>query len=459
MNVASQRIPSTSPPRAPGPAGHLLWGNAAELGRDPLTALSRWQRAHGDVVRLRMGTSTVHVVTHPHGVKHVLQDNHTGYDKETRGYAKLKLFLGEGLLTSDGDLWRRQRRLAQPAFHHLRVAALADVVVRAAEDTRSAWERLASRCEPFDVAREMMRVTLRVVGEALFGVDLSREAAQVQEAIRFIQADAGRRIHGVIDVPLAIPTPNNLRLRRATAILDRILLRVIRERRAEVARGERACDLLGMLLEACGHDGMDDRQLRDELMTMLLAGHESTANALTWCWLSLADNEPVRARLHAELTEVLGDRRATFEDLARLPYTTAIIKETLRLYPPAWSMGRAPIADDEIGGFHIPKRTLVILSPYVTQRHRDFWEEPDVFEPQRFIDDPSRDKLKHGYFPFGAGPRVCIGNQLAMMEAVLALATLARGLRLDLEEGQTVALDPHITLRPRGAVWMNACAV
>lgn len=458
MNVAPESLRSTSPRRAPSPPGHLLWGNAAELGRDPLAALTKWQRAHGDVVRLRMGGATVHVVTHPHGVKHVLQDEHTRYGKATRGYAKLELFLGEGLLTSDGELWRRQRRLAQPAFHHQRVAALAGVVVRAAEDTLARWQRLAARREPFDVAGEMMRVTLRVVGEALFGVDLSREATEVQEAIRFIQADAGRRIHGVVDVPLVIPTPNNLRLRRAIGVLDRILLRVIRERRAQLARGESACDLLGMLLEACGDDGMHDRQLRDELMTMLLAGHESTANALTFCWLSLAAHEPVRTRLHAELAAVLGDRRATFDDLTRLPYTTAVIKETLRLYPPAWSMGRAPTTDDEIAGFHIPKGTLVILSPYVTQRHRDFWPEPDVFEPQRFIDDPSRDKLKHGYFPFGAGPRVCIGNQLAMMEAVLVLATLARELRLDLEPGQTVALDPHITLRPRGAVWMSACA-
>jgi cytochrome P450 len=445
--------------KAPSPPGHILWGHAPELSRDPLGALLRWQREHGDVVRIRLGTDVAHVVTHPHDVRRVLQENHTNYSKDTRGYAKLSLIMGRGLLTSDGDHWRKQRRLAQPAFHRRRIAALADIVVNAAEDALVSWRRYATRGEPFDVAQEMMRIALRVVGEALFGVDLSQEATRVQDAIRFIQQDAGRRIHSAFDVPLAVPTPNNVKLQRATAALDEILHRVIRRRRQQIEGGDAANDLLGMLLQACsGEVGMSDAELRDELMTMFLAGHESTANALTWCWCLLSEHGDVRDRMRDEARAVLGARRATYEDVAALRFTAAVFKETMRLYPPAWSMGRAPIEEALIGGYPVPAGSLVFLSPYVTHRHPAFWDEPEAFRPQRFVDDPSRDKLAAGYFPFGAGPRRCIGLHFAMMEGVLVLATIARELSLTLDRGQLLAVEPNITLRPRGSVWVKACA-
>jgi cytochrome P450 len=301
----------------------------------------------------------------------------------------------------------------------------------------------------------MMRLTLRIVSECLFGLDLSAESADTRAAIQFIQQDANRRITAVWDVPFSWPTAHNRRLRAARATLDRILARVIVDRRPGEDRG----DLLSMLIDARDadtDDRMSESQLRDELVTMFLAGHESTANALSWLFFLLSRHPEVARELTSELARELGGRAPTTADLPRLPYCQAVIKETMRLYPPAWSMGRAPIDDDVIGGFTIPRGSLVILAPWATHRHPAFWTNPEGFDPSRFLrTEPDR----YAYFPFGGGPRLCIGMGFALLEAELVLATIAQRYRLDLVPGQAVEPEPQITLRPRRGVRVTAHAV
>lgn len=443
---------------APSPPAHPLLGHAPILARDPLGALVSWMREHGDVLRLRLGAATAHVVFHPDHVRWVLQENHRNYTKGTRGYATLKLFMGNGLLTSDGDFWRRQRRIAQPAFHRDRVAVLGEAMARAAEGGVRRIDAFAKQAAPFDAAAEMMRITLQIVGETLFGVDLASEAAAVQGAIRFLQEDANRRTGAVYAIPLGIPTPKNRRLVEARATLDAILRRVVEERRKS---GAKIPDLLGMLMDARDEEtgrSMTDAELRDEVMTMFLAGHESTANALTWTWYLLSRHPAIERRLHAELAGALGDRPPAPADLPRLPFCKAVIQEAMRLYPPAWSLGRAPTEDDRIGGYSIPRGKVVIIAPWATHRHPAFWERPESFEPDRFLGDAAQERALAAYFPFGAGPRLCIGMGFAMMEAGLVLAAVAQRFRLDLVPGQRVEPEALITLRPRFGLRMTAHA-
>jgi cytochrome P450 len=411
---------------------------------------------YGDVIRLRLGTRPAHAVFHPDHVRWVLQENHKNYTKQTPGYATLKLFMGNGLLTSDGDFWRRQRRIAQPAFHRERLAGLGAMMALAADEAAARIHGLAKSGRPFDVAAEMMRITLRIVGETLFGVNLSAEAAVVQKAIRFLQEDANRRTSSVFTIPLRFPTPKNRELVSARATLDAILWKVVSERRRA---GIHAADLLGMLMDARDEEtgeSMSDEQLRDEVMTMFLAGHESTANALTWTWYLLSLHPAVERTLQEELAGVLGGRTPAVEDLPKLAYCKAVLQESMRLYPPAWSVGRAPIEDDRIGGYSIPSGHVVIIVPYATHRHPGVWENPEGFEPGRFLGESGQERARSAYFPFGAGPRVCIGSGFAMMEAQLVLATIAQRVRLDLVPGHPIELEPLITLRPRFGMKMTA---
>jgi cytochrome P450 len=449
---------------APSPPAHPILGHAPALGRDPLGSLLRWMQEVGDVIQLRLGARHAHAVFHPDHVRWVLQENQKNYGKKTRGYETLSLFMGNGLLTSDGEPWKKQRRLLQPAFHREKIVAFGSAMTRAAEAAIERWEPWAEAGRPFDAAEEMMRITLRIVGETLFSVDLSAEADVVREAIRFLQEDANRRISAVFNVPLALPTKKNRELYRARRALDALIFRVMADRRRTGrARGqeERSTDLLGMLMRARDADtgeAMSDEEIRDELMTMFLAGHESTSNALTWTWYLLAQNPSAARRLRAELASVLGGRAPSIEDLPKLSFTRAVLQESMRLYPPAWSVGRAPIEDDVIGGYRIPAGSLVIVAPWATHRHPAFWENPEGFDPDRFLAEGAgaADRDKYRYIPFGAGPRVCIGNTFAMVEAQLVLATIAQRFRLDLVPGHPVEPEPLITLRPRFGLRVTA---
>lgn len=439
------------PPKPPPPS--FLLGHLKQLQDDALGTFAADFHAHGDVIGYRFGPIRALLLAHPEHVQHVLMANQANYDKKVISYQRMKTLLGEGLLTSQGRFWQRQRRIAQPAFNHRRIVSFAGAMVRAAEETSAAWS--AGGEDTVDVHREMMRLTLRIAAETLFGADVSSDAAAVGRALNAVLADFNERLYALLPLPEWIPTPANRRLVRAKRTLDELVLRIIAERRHSSARPD---DLLTRLMEARDQETgetMTDRQLRDESMTMLIAGHETTAGALAFTWYLLAKHPDVARRLRAELDDVLGGRPPAAEDLSDLPYTKAVIEESMRLYPPAWVVERRAIRDDAVGGFKIPARTVVMTSSWVTHRHPDFWDDPERFDPDRFLPGAPRLKHRFAYYPFGGGPRVCVGGAFAMLEARLVLATLAQRHELDLIPGDRLELDPNVTLRPRAGLRMT----
>lgn len=398
---------------------------------------------------------TAHVVAHPTDVQTVLQDPQHVFTKNTRGYQKLRSFLGDGLVTSDGEFWRRQRRIAQPAFSRQRILDFTPTMVRAAEDLCAKWERDAARGEAIDVSQDMNRVTLRIAGETLLSTDPSDQASDIARAIDVVLHEAVARINSPLGVPESWPTPRNVRFRRAAEDLDRIVLATISARRSGA---ERSDDLAQMLVEARDPEtgeGMSDRQLRDEIMTMFLAGHETTANALTWTLTLLSRFPSIARALHEEAVEVLGDRSACAEDLPRLDLARRVFLESMRLYPPVWVVGRSPSVDVELGGFDIPQGSLVFVCQWITHRHPDFWENPEGFDPDRWLPERAKSLHRYQYFPFALGPRMCIGAGFAQQEAQLLLATFVRRFRLDLVPGHPVVPEPLVTLRPKHGVLMH----
>ncbi|MBF5042914.1 cytochrome P450 [Aggregicoccus sp. 17bor-14] len=453
-------LPSPTPQparRPPGPRGAPLLGCLREMQKDPLTFLVSQARAHGDVVQFPIGPRRITLLVGPDAIRHVLQDNARGYDKQTPGFNVVRELLGQGLLTSEGDFWLRQRRLAQPAFHRQRLASFAHTM---ASEAQTLAEALLQRRGqgPFDVAEGLSRLALRVASLTLFGAEMDEEAAEVGRVLPEMQELANARIMNPLSPPRALPTPGNRRADRAIATLDRVVHGIIAERRKQGA--DARADLLSLLMEAQDADTgerMSDVQLRDEVMTLLLAGHETSASGLTWAVALLSRHPDVRRRLQQEAAEVCaGGRLPGVEDLPRLAYTRRVVDEVLRLFPPAWIFSRSAIAADTVAGYALPARSLVLLSPYVTHRHPGLWDNPEGFDPERFLPERERERPRFAYFPFGGGPRLCIGNQFALMEMVLVLATLATRVRLDLEPGRPFFPGPAITLRPRPGVWVTA---
>jgi cytochrome P450 len=406
---------------------------------------------YGDVVRYDVGRIVAHVLRHPDDIKHVLQENHANYIKG-RGLRKLKIFLGEGLLTSEGAHWLRQRRLIQPAFHRARLEALVGKMARATEAMADEWEAIAERGETIDVAREMMRLTLEIASTTLFSVSTRGSADKVGSALSVALREAVRRTFAIVEVPLRVPTPRNVAYREAMRALDSVVYGIIAERRKTPGGDD---DLLSMLIEtrdeATG-EAMTDAQLRDEVMTLFLAGHETTANQLAWTFYLLSKHPAERRRLESEVDTVLGDRSPTFDDLAKLTRTRATIDESLRIFPPVWIFGRTALEDDVVRGYRIPKGSFVGVSPYLLHRHPAYWKNPEGFDPDRFDAASSAGRHKYAYLPFGGGPRVCIGNHFAIMEAQVVLSVLSRRFRVELLPGARVEPEPLITLRPKGGI-------
>ncbi len=394
------------------------------------------------------------LIVHPDHIEQVLKTNAHNYDKRAWGYKQLKLLVGDGLITSDGKAWQHQRRTAQPAFAHQRLFERADLIADAAEVMAARWLEHATRGCPLDVHREMMALTLQVVGQLVLGVDLTRETGAVADALHIALEEITHRNYAMMPWPLSIPTPHNRRLRGAIRTIDDVIRMIIEQRGRRV--GEQG-DLLAMLMaESAAGLGRKQHEveLRQQIMTIILTGHESTANALTWTWYLLSTHPEVARTLRGELARVLGGRSPTVSDLQRLPYCHMVFREAMRLYPPVWFMQRRAMADDRIGGYHIPAGSILFLSPFVTHRHPDFWAQPEAFDPEHFQPQAMAQRPRLAYFPFGGGARSCIGAGLATLESTLILATLAQRFELAPVSTHPVVPQASVTLRPRDGMKM-----
>jgi cytochrome P450 len=438
----------------PGPKSWIPGRHLRALQYRPLEFLRELAAEYGDAALFRIGPQRVFFFRHPDLVRDVLVARNASFMKGL-ALQRTKVVLGEGLLTSEGELHKRQRRLAQPAFHRERIQHYGEVMVEKAVRTREKW----TDGQEIDVAHEMMRLTLAVVAQTLFDADVDNEADDIGTALTELILMFPLLVHPLSRLLMRFPLlPQIRRFRRSLERLDRTIYGIIEERRrAGVDRG----DLLSMLLLATDVEGdggsMTDTQLRDETMTIFLAGHETTANALAWTWYQLARNPDAERELRRELDAVLGGRTPGPADYPRLPYTEMVLAESMRLYPPAWGIGRYALEDVQIGQWTVPRNTLVLVSPGVTHRDARFWPDPERFDPLRFTAGAKAARPKMAYFPFGAGPRICIGESFAWMEGVLLLATLAQ--RWKFEKGPDVDAQALITLRPKSPMKMRVRAV
>ena len=440
----------------PGPRGNVVLGSIGDLYRDRLRFVLDVARTYGDVAQYRVAHMRMYQVNHPAGVGRLLHDNHRNYSKDVATFGTLRLILGNGLLTSDGDFWRRQRRLAQPAFHQRRVTAFGDLMIDATLAMLERWRPSVAQDQPLDVATEFMHLTLEVATRALFSASIERDVDAIGRAITTLLNEVTFRFTFPFYPPLKVPTPRNRRFLAARATLDGVIYGIIAERRRQPGEHD---DLLALLMEARDEktgEGMSDRQLRDEVITLFVAGHETTANALSWSSYLLSTHVAVARKMRAEVDEALQGRIPTAADLSNLPYTRMVIDETLRLYPPAWITNRRAIEDDTICGYRIPAEAIVSISPYVTHRDPTLWQNPEGFDPDRFAPERSSGRPHFAYFPFGGGPHQCIGKRFALLEATLVLALLTQQYELHLLPGRRVETVAMATLRPRYGMWMTA---
>jgi cytochrome P450 len=430
----------------PGPRGYPILGVLPHLRSNPIRTFLEAADRYGDLVHLKAGPYHGFLLTDPADIRHVLQDNARNYHKSPL-YDRLRDNIGNGLLTSEDALWLRQRRLAQPAFHRPRLIAMAEAMVGCTEEMLQRWDHTASLGEPVDLVAEMMALTQAIIVRTMFSTDLGAAADVVNRTWPIIN----RRISETFwatKLETTLPLPANRRFWRALRELETVVYRIIADRRRS---GRDEPDLLSMFLSARDDEtgaGMTDRQLRDEVVTMLLAGHETTSLALSWTYYLLSQHPAVGRDVAAEVDRVVGGRRPSFADLEKLTVTRRVIEESLRLYPPAWGFSRQALGDDEIGGYHIPKGALAFVIPFVVHRRPKLWPEPERFDPDRFAPEHEAARHRFAYIPFGGGPRGCIGNHFAMTEALLIVAAIAPRYRIELVPGQHIRAEPLITLRP-----------
>ncbi len=426
----------------PGPKGRALLHSLLTIKRDRLAFVLEAGERYGDVVGFGMGQRKVFLLRHPEHIRYVLAENPANYRKGL-GIEEARPLLGYGLLSSDGELWTRQRRLLQAAFHAGRLDSYRQIIVAASEKMAAQWRTGAT----IDAAREMTRLTVTIVGQTLLGIDLEEEAEDIATDLHTLTSEAMARMSRIVPIPRGVPLPSNLRAARALRRMEARVSRMIDERRSHPTDG---ADLLSVLIETEAANG-GRQQVRDELMTALVAGHETTAAALSWAWRLLSQHPEVAERLQEELETVLGSEEPTMATLPKLAYTKAVIEETIRLYPPVWLLPRKNIAADTIGTFHVPPQSEVLLCLYSMHRHPAFWDQPDRFLPERFLRDKNARHFA-AYLPFGAGPRTCIGSRLGLMEATLVLAILARRFRAEAIPGKPVHAEASLSLHARNGV-------
>lgn len=438
----------------PGPQGYPLVGALPKIRKDPLQFLVQAARQYGDLVCLGgMGNQKFFLVNHPRDIEHVLKTNYRNYTKGTN-FQLIKSFAGEGLFLSEGDFWRSQRKLIQPAFHVPRLAALATSITAATETAVERWRPRADARQPMDVEHELLHLSLEIAVRTLFGSDVAEDSEAVRKSVSVAFSHLHEKVWSFAPLPLWMPTPANLRFQRAVASMDEVVYRIIRDRRRSGVEGN---DVLSMLLAVRDENGerMPDRQVRDEVVTMLVAGHESTAITLAWTLALLSRHPDIERRVCDELDATLGGRLPTFADLPGLSYLGMVLKESMRLYPAFWMFTRTPVEDDEVGGHTIPAGSVLLFSSYVTHRRADFWPNPEAVDPERFTPERVAERPAFSYLPFGGGPRQCIGMRLAEFQSQLMLATILQRFGFHLVPGRRIEPEATLSLRPKGGLWMT----
>jgi cytochrome P450 len=441
--------------RGPGPPWYRAPGVLLRLRKSPLEECLRLRREFGDLVHFRFAQAHVFLVSHPDAIARILRDNAEGYSKRAREYEAMKPVLGEGLLTSDGEHWKRQRRTMQPAFRHKELGRLVELMTAETEARLSGWREVARDNHAFDVSREMTRLTLTIVGKALFRTDLSGDADSIGRAVALLNRHMAEDSVLLFELPHWIPTARNRSFRRAKETVDARLRELACAARASDGNGHDLLSLMSSARDPETGEAMSATELRDEIITLLAAGHETTASALSWTFHLLSQHPGVADALAAEADRVFGDPPPRLEDLAELRYARSVLEESMRLFPPAWGVARRAERTDEIAGRRIPQGSIMEIFLYATHRHPDFWERPDEFEPDRFLPERAAPRHRFAYLPFGAGPRVCIGKEFALMEATVVLAMAAQRFRFAPAPGHPIDLEPLITLRPRYGVWLK----
>jgi len=438
----------------PGPKGHLIMGSLPDIQRDRLGFMVDLLK-YGPVSKFRAGPTSVIQVSSPEGVQHVLQANNHNYDKKALSFEPLRDLIGDGLLLSDGDLWRKQRRLMQPVFHRQKIQVFADMMGAETAAVLDSWGQAAASGQPLNIQQEMMRFTLSIITRALFNERIGDENGSIGKNLTTLLEDSIYRFDHPFYPPRNIPTPRNRRYQQAKAELVAVIDGLVERRRASVGEYGDLLDMLMLAKDEESGEGMSKEQLRYELLTLFIAGHETTALLLAWAFYLIAQHPQVRARMQAEADQVLGGRIPTLDDLPNLKYTRMVMDETMRLYPPAWLTNRRAIEADEIEGFAIPTGAQLTVSPYATHHDPALWPDPFQFDPERFTPERSADRHRYAYFPFGGGPRVCIGNNFALMEAQMFLAAVAQSYRLEPVPDRPVEPEALITLRPKDGPWMT----
>jgi cytochrome P450 len=438
--------------RPPGPRGKPLVGSILDFRRDILRALLDGWHEYGDIVEFNVAGAS-YLVAKPDYIGHILRDNESNYPHAPFLDARWAKTVGNGLVTSKGDFWARQRRLADPAFHQDRIAGFGQIMTETTQEMLETWKPAAERGEPIDVREQMIRLTITILSKAMFSADIWEKTDTISRVVGVLLTHASNRLFSPIDLPEQLPLPSHRRYIAARDEFDKLIYGIIAERRREPRN-----DLLSMFIAAKDEktgEHMSDEQVRDEVRTMFIAGHETTATSLAWTWYLLSMHPQVAMRLRTELADVLNGRPPTTGDLPQLTYTWRVIQESLRLYPPIWMYLRTASEDDVIGGYRIRAGKNIYLSPYITHRHLDFWENPEGFDPDRFAPEKTQGWHRFRYWPFGGGPRKCIGNNFAVVEMQLVVATIAQAYDLVLVPGHPVVIQPGLSLRQRDGVLVS----
>jgi cytochrome P450 len=450
VELAKDHVSATHEvPRAP--AAFPIAGHIPQWRRDPVKLLADAAK-QGGIVRLELLGAT-YFLSHPQYVKHVLQDNNQNYCKGWV-FGRLKAYWGESLLTADGETWRQQRRRVQPSFNHDHTAGFAPIITNRTGEMLARWDTIADTRQPLSIYHEMTELALVIIGDVLFGVDLWSDAAEMAKAAQSALAVLKKRVAALAPLPLWVPTGDNRRFNGAMRMLNDRISEIVERKQRSGDQGE-VRSFLAMLMAARDTEtgtGMTDHQLHEEVLGMLQQGHDTVGESLAWTWYLLSLHPEIERRLHDEISEVVGDRIPTLADMPRLRYAMLVLHESLRVYPPVWVLPRDAIKDDEIGGHRIRAGSTILLSPYITHRHPEFWENPEAFDPERFRPERSLGRPRHAYFPFGAGPRLCMGVDMAMMEMLLIMVMVVQRYRVHLVSCHREELDCVLDMMPRHRV-------